>query len=219
MAKTRIYEQQQALSVYFRDMLADPGHMESLPASEPVVTTPAATAKVTTQHDVSVDIDTESHQQAVPELAANETPAISQAETSQKLLLCDIGGMSLAIAVSELNNIVHWPEQGLTHLPGSADWQLGILSDRQQHSEIIDVRGVLQTPDTGRPAAARYILLVDERRRGIACDRIQQIIQIDNDKVNWRQDQSQRPWFTGVIADSMHSIVDIPALLAALESS
>lgn len=219
MAKTRIYEQQQALSVYFRDMLAEPGRKEPQPVPEPVVTMPEATPEVTTQHEVSIDSETESHEQVKPELAANEAGTIGQAETSQKLLLCDIGGMALAFAVSELNNIVHWPEQGLTHLPGSADWQLGIMSDRQQHSEIVDIRGVLQTPHSDQPAAARYILLVDERRHGIACDQIQQIIQIDDDKVNWRQDQCQRPWFTGVIADSMHSIVDIPALLAALESS
>ena len=217
MAKTRIYEQQQALSVYFRDMLAEPGRIASQPTAEPVVTTPVTTPEFINQLEVSTDTESGEHDLTASEPEAHKAVTTSQAEISQKLLLCEIGGMPLAIAVSELNNIVHWPARGLTHLPGSADWQLGVLSDSEQQSEIIDIRGVLQAPDPEPHAAARYILLVNKRRHGIACDHIQHIIQIDYDKVNWRQDLSQHPWFTGVIADSMHSIVDIPALLAALE--
>lgn len=196
MAKTQIYQQEEALSVYFRDMLAEPQPPEakveqkSPPAhSDSIEATPL-------QHDV----------------AENRAD-----KAVHKLLLCEIGGMKLAVDLDALNNIVHWPAAGLNQLPGRHRWQLGLLRDRQQHAEVIDIRPLLQTA-ADNDFKTGYILLVNERRFGIACDRISQIIQLDNEQINWRRDRAQRPWFSGVIADSMHSIIDLPRLLAALNN-
>jgi purine-binding chemotaxis protein CheW len=193
MAKTRIHEHEEALSVYFRDMLAEPFAEPQQTEVEPVADTSAA------------------------EPAEVVTAPISIPSGRQKLLLCEIGEMKLAVAVDALNNILHWPESGLNQLPGSADWQLGVLSQQREHTRVIDIRQFLDKDANADAPPAGYILLVDERRQGIACDRINQIVQIDSDDINWRRDRSQRPWFTGVIADSMHSIIDIGELLTAIE--
>jgi chemotaxis signal transduction protein len=189
MAKPAIHEQAQALSVYFRDMLAE---SEKTPA--PVQPVP--------ETDISEITPT-----------ADVAPVIADKEN---FLLCQIGGMPLAITVSTLSNIVHWPEQGLSQLPGQADWQLGLLRHQQQHCDVIDIRALLQAPATDKQAD--YILLLAQGRRGIACNVIEQIRTISPDAINWRQDRSQRPWFLGVLSDTMHSIVDIEALLAALDN-
>lgn len=204
MAKTAIHEQGQALSVYFRDMLAEPEKKQ--PANEPVAITedigPDATALVE-----NPPVETTPTETVIPE-----------ADHQENFLLCEIGGMPLAIAVSALNNIVHWPAQGLNQLLSRSDWQLGLLSNRNQHCDVLDIRSLLQAPDTAQEQQADYILLLDQGRRGIACHAIEQIRSIRADAINWRQDRSQRPWFLGVISDSMHSIVDINALLAALDN-
>lgn len=196
MAKTQIYQQEEALSVYFRDMLAEPGKAKPAPETAPPPHTIEAEDKTTQE----------------------QAAAISEAPAPLKLLLCEIGGIKLALTVAELNNIVLWPEQGLNRLPGQADWQLGLLSERDQQVEVVDIRPALQAAGSEAPAQTRYILLVDGRRRGIACDSIEHIITVEAEAVNWRQDRSQRPWFSGVVADSMHNIIDLPTLLSALDS-
>lgn len=204
MAKTAIHEQAQALSVYFRDMLAEP-------EKAPAVVAPAIEADISEARPAPGA----ENQSAIDTSADAVTPVITDKEN---FLFCQIGGMPLAIAVSALNNIVHWPEQGLSQLPGQADWQLGLLRNREQHCDVIDIRAVLQAPATATEAQADYILLLDQGRRGIACNVIEQIRTIRPDAINWRQDRRQRPWFLGVLSETMHSIVDIEALLVALDN-
>ncbi len=208
MAKTQIYQQEEALSVYFRDMLAEPKPVEEKPS--PAIAMPQSSAMPVEPAPVITE-DSESDTQA----QQAETTAVA---SIHKLLLCQISGMKLAFDVSALSNIVHWPASGLNQLPGRKGWQLGLYRDREQHIEVVDIRHLLQTTqhDTDQPG---YILLINERRTGIACDGISQIITIDADQVNWRRDTTQRRWFRGVIADSMHSIIDLPALFSALENN
>lgn len=204
MAKTQIYQQEEALSVYFRDMLAEPKPVAEKPSSDIAmpqsIEAPVKPAPVITEHP---ETETEAQQAEMTAVAS-----------SHKLLLCQISGMKLAFDVSALSNIVHWPATGLNQLPGRKGWQLGLYRDRDQPIEVVDIRHLLQTDQRDQPG---YILLINERRAGIACDGINQIINIDNDQINWRRDTSQRPWFRGVLADSMHSIIDLPALFDALE--
>lgn len=214
MAKVRIHEQEQALSAYFSDMLAEPKPrpVASLPAQQEVSLDNAP------QHESTGPEPTLQQAEVVSEKAPNTFSADVAAEcpAAHKLLFCEIGGMKLAIAVSALNNIVQWPQQGLKEIPGQADWQLGLLSDPRQDCEVVDIRAMLQAPDSHSPASQTYILLVDQRRHGIACDRIEQIVNVEERAVDWFQDRSQRPWLPGIISHSMHTIVDIPALLAVL---
>jgi chemotaxis signal transduction protein len=204
MAKTAIHEQAEALSVYFRDMLAEP-------VKTPSIVEPAIETELTDSKPVA---DTES-QTAIESSPADVAHVIADKEN---FLLCQIGGMPIAISVSALNNIVHWPAAGLSQLPGQSNWQLGLLRNRDQHCEVVDIRALLQAPVTDKDLQADYILLLDQGRRGIACNTIEQIRTINADAINWRQDRRQRPWFLGVINESMHSIVDIEALLSALDN-
>jgi purine-binding chemotaxis protein CheW len=113
---------------------------------------------------------------------------------------------------------VHWPQQGLTRIPGQSALQLGLLSTQQQQCDVLDIRSLLQATDSSAEPQADYILLLDKGRRGIACNRIEHIKTFDSDAIKWRQDRSQRPWFIGVINESMHSIVDLTALIAAFDN-
>lgn len=202
MAKTQIHEQGQALSVYFDDMLAEPQSKQAPP--------PEAEKKqpVQTEPDIT----------APPEQAAEPDALSSELITDtdkHKLLLCEIGGMNLAIAFTAVNNIVHWPAQGLSPATGQENWQLGTLTE-ESHVVVIDIGQLLQTTAADASNNAAYILLVDERRYGIACDRLNGIISVDDNEISWHQDRKQNPWFSGVIAASLHNIIDLPGLLNAL---
>jgi len=209
MAKTQIHQQEDALSVYFRDMLADHRPVTETPAPETEAPqlVPEAAPEIT-------QAPTDSVQTEIKTTQGTDTTSVV---TNHKLLLCHIGEMKLALDVSALSNIVHWPSAGLNQLPGRCHWQLGLFRDRDQHIEVVDIRHLLQTDQRDDEQQPGYILLINDRRIGIACDGISQIINIDDDNINWRHDTSQRPWFSGVIADSMHSIIDLTALFTALE--
>lgn len=179
MARHRpITAQQQALSVYFRDMLAEP--------FKPAGTQPSATVPV-------------------PPPPGELT-----------LLQCDIAGMALLLPVTALDNIVRWPSRPLTRLPASPDWLLGIYSERGHHTRVLDIRHLLEPSGKIPHAPPRYILLVDAQRHGIACDQIHHIVTVASSAVSRRRDLSHRPWFSGVVAEEMRSLLDIEALLDTL---
>ncbi|MCX4192960.1 chemotaxis protein CheW [Methylophaga sp. OBS1] len=212
MAKTQIYQQKDALSVYFRDMLAETRHVDEIPA--PV--TDKSPADIKSGADTEATPTTSTHEAAASEVDSALGQETTSVVSSHKLLLCQVAGIKLAFEVSMLSNIVHWPKSGLNQLPGRQDWQLGLFRDRERSVEVIDIRHLLQSAPSPVEQPS-FILLMAERHIGIACDGINQIINIDNDQINWRRDTTQRPWFSGVIADSMHSILDLPALFTALE--
>jgi purine-binding chemotaxis protein CheW len=214
MAKTQIYEQEQALSVYFDDMLAQPKPKQTQAPAKPAAVSAPNTAPLD-------DAIAETHSAEVSEPVSQSESKAPAIPGNIRLLLCEIDDIKLAFPVSEINNIVRWPQQGLTQIPDQADWQLGLFSQKQKNSQIIDIRRLLNSGDetTPFPFQAQNILLIDERRWGIACHRIHHITSYQQDEINWRQELSQRPWFTGVVNEGMYNIIDIPALLAALQQN
>ncbi|WP_284723098.1 chemotaxis protein CheW [Methylophaga thalassica] len=253
MAKKKIYEQRDALSAYFNDMLLDSEQTASDAAvshSEPPITKPALKQTVIfpTEDIIQSDEDIvvpanalvstptpENEDDIQPQDVSSETESIveeslqSDAATETtadkrqipnivlKILLCDIGGMKVAIKVDSLDKIIRWPTQGLSQIPGRKSWEVGLFSDNGQNTNVIDIRTLLHTPNKETALQANYILLVNDRRTGIACDNIEQIINKNSGDINWRHDTSQRPWFTGVLSETMHSILDISAIINALE--
>lgn len=201
MAKTQIYDQGQALPAYFNDMLTTPA-----PATK---TTATESAAIPTPADNVI---------AKAETSIDTTEVVERPE-SLRLLLCDINDIKLALPVSALNNIVHWPEQGLNILPEQTDWQLGSLAQQQQNSQIIDLCRLLQPQTQPLPLHANYILLIAERRWGIACQHIQQIVSYESSAINWHDEQAQTPWFKGVTIEGNYQIIDVSALIARLEQS
>jgi len=205
MANKPIHEQGQALSAYFNDML-----------TAPTAVTPTKVA-IEPKTAMPANDDVKAEAEVITE-AAPAPPKVIERPDSLRVLLCDIDGVTLAVPIAFLNNIIRWPEQGLTALPEQAQWQLGVINQAHD-SQVIDIRHLLQTANQSMPLQANYIVVVDERRWGIACHQIKQIVTYQAEAINWRDDLSQPAWSQGVIGDSLYHIVDIPALLLTLEQS
>lgn len=203
MANQPIHEQSQALSAYFDDML----------------TTPATITKATSATESAITEMPSNDSAAQPEMV-NEAPLseVDEQPENLRVLLCDIDGLNLAVPVSEVNNIVRWPQQGLNVLPEKPSWQLGVIN-QPQTSQVIDIRHLLQTEARLKPIQANYIVLVDDHRWGIACHHIQHIVTYQADSINWHDQQSQPSWRRGVITEGNYQIIDIPALLLTLKQS
>lgn len=203
MAKKQIADQQDALSIYFDAML----------------TTSSVKKQSVPGQDVPVEAST-SRPIVEPETATESTPQkpIERPE-SLRLLLCEIDNVKLALPVSLLNNIVQWPQQGLQQQVDQPDWKLGLWHQTTQPSQVVDIRSLLPIKARSAPLQANYILLVDEQRWGIACHHIQHVITCQSNAINWSEGFTQQPWFAGVVNEGMYQIIDIPALLTALERS
>lgn len=212
MAKTAIHEQAQALSNYFEDMLAEPS--KAVPA--PVIDTVDESEQVGSPEPL--EDNNISPAEPTPRISAEPPISVTSVARAShyKLLLCEIGTLPVAIDVEQLNNIVHWPKQGLSQMSGQPAWHLGLLTARDQQTEVVDIQHILHKEAIQSPMQGDYILLVDQRRLGIVCDRIQHIVTIEQDAINWHEEQDA--WSVGMINDSMHTILDIPSLLTALKS-
>lgn len=205
MANKPIHEQSQALSAYFDDMLTTPATTtEAKAAKDPVITeTPSDDSQVETE-------------------VVNQSPLpdVDDHPESLRVLLFDIDGVTLAVPISDLNNIVRWPKQDLIAVAEQpTDWQLGIINQQQQTSQVLDIRSLLQTENLLRPIQANYIVIVDGHRWGIACHHIHHIVTYQSDTINWHDEVSQPSWSRGIIIESNYQIIDIPALLLTLEQN
>lgn len=201
MAKKQIPDQQDALSIYFDAML----------------TTSTAKKKSVPSQEVTVEAPTTNPIVEPEPVIEPQIPNPVERPETLRLLLCEIDNVKLALPVSMLNNIVQWPQQGLQQQVDQPDWKLGLLHQTTQISQIADIRSLLPIKARSAPLQANYILLVDEQRWGIACHHIQHVITCQSDAINWSENLTQQPWFTGIVNDGMYQIIDIPALLTALE--
>lgn len=207
MAKTPIYDQSQALSAYFNDMLTTPAPLTKTAVSE--VTAPPPHTQAPANNDM-LDAET----------AIDTSDAVAPPE-SLRLLLFAINDIKLALPVSSLNNVVRWPEQGLNILPQQADWQLGVFEQKPQNSRVVDLSAFLQTESQLLPSSdTNYILLIAEYQWGIACQHIHQVASYQSSTaINWQHNQSQTTWCKGVIIEGNYQIIDVPALIATLDQS
>ncbi|WP_438969983.1 chemotaxis protein CheW [Methylophaga sp.] len=206
MAKKQIHEQSQALSAYFDDMLTAPAKPEKKSAR---IAEPPAGPSVADLPD--------SEQAESIKRTVDERPAAIQRPESLRVLLCEIDDMPFALPVSMLNNIIPWPEHGLDSTSSQTAWQLGLYQQKQHQSQILDIRSLLQSENSTAPVEANYILLVDDRRYGIACQHIKHVVSYPSQAISWRDDLSEHPWLIGEVGDEKYQILDIYALLAVFE--
>jgi purine-binding chemotaxis protein CheW len=134
--------------------------------------------------------------------------------TPFQALLFELHGMSLALPLDQLDGIEKWPTSALPKIADKPAHYLGLLSRPGLHTQVIDPGNVLQT-DPDKTLPPRYILLVDDKRWGLAVSSVKKVLTIDGDDCKWRQ-AGQRPWFAGTVLSGLTHILDLSALLKAL---
>lgn len=144
------------------------------------------------------------------------------AQGSFQCLSFQVAGVTLAAPLEKLNGIVELTEE-LTELPGYAPWVIGLLPNRGQNVQVVDVAQIIM-PDEGvsvaRPAAERmkFVILLDNGKFGLAADSISQVLSLEADEVRWRGEQSKRPWLAGTVIEQMCALLEIDLLCAQLRA-
>ena len=158
--------------------------------------------------------------EAVPQ-AASDSVQDARAQERFQALLFRVAGLTLAVPLEELNGVIPWPE-ALIPMPGHAPHFLGLHSHLGNNVQVVDIAAVVLPPELGSRAApaaerCRHIVLVDGGRWGLACDEVDEVIELRRDEVKWRSPEGRRPWLAGTVVQQMCALLDVPAFVRLLQ--
>ncbi len=195
-------EHERALKVYIDALLLEPALETSV--EEKVDSSPTEIEIVTEQ---------QSDQALEPHALKPDISSLSD-EVLECLLFKVAGFLTLAVPLVRLNGIMQWNGDA-THIPGHADWFLGLVSNRGQQVKVIDIaKFVIPENHKSRQSVEgernfKHMLLIDDGKIGLACDELGQVVKISHEKVRWREDRSSRPWLAGTLIEQMSALLDV----------
>lgn len=122
-----------------------------------------------------------------------------------RALVFRIGAQRFVIPLMALHSVVLL-EQQLTELPGQPAWQIGVMRYRGQVLRIASMARLLGlADDCDRP---RHALVLCDGQAGLACDRIDDAIDVACDTVRWRRPTASATWLRGIVADTLAAVLD-----------
>jgi purine-binding chemotaxis protein CheW len=128
-------------------------------------------------------------------------------------LLFKVSGLTLAVPLVKLNSVMPWPDN-ITQTPNRTPWYLGLVQSHESNVKVIDT-AMMVLPENRRRSIDldpshrfSHILLVDNYSWGLACDAIGEVVWLDQHKVKWRTDKTQRPWLAGTVLEQLCAIMD-----------
>ncbi len=185
---TQLIDQEQALSVYLKDMLLIP--------SDADISEPSSTLEQTIEQAKSI--------------SKNKNWRASNFQA----LIFDVQGLKLAIPLHDLNGILTWPEKPLPKIPDKPSWYLGLYSQDHQHTQVIDTSHiVLPSQYQDRNNKSQFIITIDNGKWGLACNKVESVVTLSPAEVRWRQHSGKRPWLAGTVLEKMCSILNIKELI------
>lgn len=219
-----LLDPQQALRDYLDALLSEIDVDEGIPQSDNMA-----------ESALSGDPEQEVHSDAVeqvpvepqPVTTGNEPAAATTPEVPEwarfefQSLSFKVAGLTLAAPLEKLNGIVEL-EGELSELPGYSPWVLGILNNRGQNVQVIDVAKVIMTGrqlDRGQEnpeKGAKFVVLINSGKFGLAADSLSQVLTLSPDDVRWRSANGKRPWLAGTVIEQMCAILDIDHLTREL---
>ena len=233
-----ISRQQQAISDYLDALLLDVPETEETvetPVSEAVPGTvgleklvaqvPEVIAEVKVEEIVEAPVQEQVVAEPVEAIVVEEQqvvtpapqPVLSEipdwAEQSFQCLLFNVSGLTLAVPLVKLDSVIPWSDK-IVETPNKTDWYLGLVNSHGKNVKVIDT-ALMVLPENRRHTITddpeeRFsnILLVDEKRWGLACDAIGDVIWLNKKDVKWRKNKEKRPWLAGTAIEQMCALID-----------
>lgn len=184
----KIAEHDDALAFYFDEMLAE---------SEPTADNVTNTNKV----------------------ASTQPEPVQQA--SFQVLLFDINGLQLAIRTNAVKAILPWPETPLVQDKSTAvnEAIIGVYNQASSPIKVINtayiVLPIQHRQDLNMPS---FMIVFEEGHWALSCHKINAVITLSTDDVNWRKNRTIRPWLAGTSIKQGCSIIDPTGLINLLDS-
>lgn len=81
---------------------------------------------------------------------------------------------------------------------------------------VLPVKKQAELIDENPRERVKHIVLIDNYRWGLACDKIGEVITLQPDEVRWRSDTSSRKWLAGTVIDHMCALLNSEAFATML---
>ncbi len=185
----------------------------------PEVKTKLESAEVVTIRPVS-EIASDQAQTAALEIELTEEEDVREApdwaQERFQCLLLTVQGITMAIPLLALDNIVKWDSE-LTIVPAQPQWHLGVLHHRDHKIVVVDLARLLMPEKLDGVASKRengsHILIIGDNRFGLACDSLAKPMFLNKDDVHWSIVHPDRPWMAGTIREKLAVLLDAAGLL------
>ena len=178
----------------------------------------AVPEKVTLAVEPQLKVDSE-----IQESTANKSNVPEWANEPFQILLFEVAGLKLAVPLVELSGVIEWQDT-VTEMPGSADFYMGILQHLGNRIAVIDTAKMVlpinkQNELIGANPRERvkHIVLIDDHRWGLACDKIGEVITLQPEEVRWRNSTTSRRWLAGTVIDHMCALLNSEAFAIMLQ--
>ena len=212
-----LVKQEQALSLFLESLLRETEQTEVEQGVETVTEVETQTEEkvVVAEPEVKTDTEIES------ETTTPEAVVVSDAVYTEpfQAMLFEVAGLKLAIPLVELSGVLEWSDE-ITEMPGHADFYLGLMQHLGKSIPVIDTARVVFPPDKLAELVAddprnriKRIVLIDDSRWGLGCDRVDEVVELTPDQVKWRpaSDPSANPsrqWLAGTVIEQMCALIN-----------
>ncbi|MCG5499505.1 chemotaxis protein CheW [Ectothiorhodospira lacustris] len=212
--RVTVVDEPQALTAYLDDLLQEIAEVTPLPSGS---APPPAPVKPAPVRAIVTPI------KPVPIAAPPAPPAPAQdcppawAQKPFQCLLFRLGGVTLAIPLVKLTGIMTMPRE-ITPMPGHSSLFLGLTEHHGRKVKVVDISPHVLPPDrlANRPPPGNLIL-IDEGRWGLVCDRVEETLTLSPELVRWRSPSGKRPWLSGTVIKHLCAILDADYLARSLE--
>ncbi|MBU2710426.1 chemotaxis protein CheW [Zooshikella harenae] len=174
------------------------------------------TVDVLSQDEVQIEDEV---QTVEPELAPKTV--VQECETQAlDCLLFSVGGLRLAVPLTELGTVLSVNDYPLTTLVGKPSWFLGVFHYQQQTYNVIDTAQCIM-PERYKiniNQAIHYLLVIDNSTWVLAVDNVHESITLSPREIRWRKHKGNRPWLAGTVIAKMCALLNIKALALQLNS-
>jgi purine-binding chemotaxis protein CheW len=179
--------------------------LEELLGELPVETAPVSSSSAEPAPSVGLNEPVEPPLQdaSVPDPTTGGRPA--WAGVRFRALLFRVGGHRFAMPLVALHSVAPMDRRP-TALPQQPAWQIGVVRYRDQAVRVADLMALLGLAASGQPP--RYLLVLGGGQVAVACDAIDDAIDVTSDAVRWRRSGASRLWLVGFLVDSLSAVLD-----------
>ena len=234
-----LVDEKLAVSLFLDSLLREPEAEATTPEIKPVVEVPAVevVAEIKVEVKPVVDIPkgvVADNKLDIPVEATVVTKVVEKEVTTESIipewanepfqvLLFEVAGIKLAVPLIELSSVIEWRD-GVTEMPGHADFYMGILQHLDYKIAVIDTARMIlpvnkleELINDDPRERVNHIVLIDDYKWGLACDKIGEVITLEPNEVRWRTSKTSRGWLAGTVIEHMCALLNSEGFSEMLE--
>ena len=228
-----LVDEKLAVSLFLDSLLREPEEQTETitPEVTPVVeiqpVEPIPEVIVKEHVNIESDIDTATVEEtatASQEIEETTDSIIPQwAKEPFQIVLFEVAGLKLAVPLIELSGVIEWTDS-VTEMPGHADFYMGILQYLDNKIAVIDTarmvlpeKKLVQLVGDDPRQRVNHIVLIDDYRWGLACDKVGEVITLNPEDVRWRTSKTTRGWLAGTVIEHMCALLNSEGFSSMLE--